>query len=207
MNDVYEKTYQYYLSQFDTIDFKSLEANLGVLLKDDGVVIPLFKKPYRISAEGVIAPDGNRPALYISIVLFKYLYMCPDIRPHKRQWASFKDLKDSGPLTTYFANDIERPVAVHFSGRKEDLEIAGQKLGGYPADLESAYDLALCFDALPRVPILVLFNDADDEFPPACSFLFETCAEKYLDPECLTMIAGNLAERLTSTIRLKRADG
>lgn len=201
MNDVYEKTYQYYLSQYDTIDFKSLEANLGVHLKDDGIVVPLFKKPYRVSAEGVTAPDGHRPALYISIILFKYLYMCPDICPSNRQWASFKDLKDSGPLTTYFANDIERPIAVHFSGKKEDLKTASQKLEAYPADLESAYDLAFCFDALPKVPVLVLFNDADDEFPPACSLLFEACAEKYLDPECLSMIAGYLVERL------KRAEG
>jgi hypothetical protein len=202
MNAVYEKTYQYYLSQFDTIDFKSLEANLGVLLKDDGVVVPLFKKPYRISADGVIAPDGNQPALYISIILFKYLYMCPDIRPSNRQWASFKDLKDSGPLTTYFANDIERPIAVHFSGKKEALETSCQKLGGSPADLDSAYDLAFCFDALPRVPVLVLFNDADDEFPSACSFLFESCAEKYLDPECLGMIAGYLVQRLKKPDRI-----
>ena len=196
MNDVYEKTYQYYLSRFNTIDFKSLEANLGVHLEDNGVVIPLFKRPYAVSADGVTAPDGNRPALYISIILFKYLYMCPDIRPGNRQWASFRDLKDSGPLTTYFANDIERPIAVHFSGNTDGLKTAGQKLGGYPADLDSGYDLAFCFDALPRVPVLVLFNDADDEFPSACSLLFEACAEQYLDPECLAMAAGYLVEKL-----------
>ena len=38
---------------------------------------------------------------------------------------------------------------------------------------------------------IVLFNDADDEFPAQCSVLFERRAENYLDAECLA-IAGRL---------------
>ncbi len=196
MNDVYEKTYQYYLSQFNSIDRKSLKAKLGVHLNNNDIIVPLFKRPYQVSAEGVTGPDGARPALYISVLLFKYLYMCPDSRPNNRHWASYKDLRDSGPLSTYFANDIERPIAAHFSGKPKELITTGRRLGGYPADLESAYDLALRFDALPQLPLLLLFNDADDEFPSACSLLFEACAEKYLDPECLAMICGYLVDGL-----------
>lgn len=196
MNDVYEKTYQYYLSQFGSLNLQSLVNGLGVSLENEDIIVPLFKRPYRVSAEGVTDPSGERPALYISIILFKYLYMCPKIRPSQRQWASFRDLKDAGPLTTYFANDIERPVAGYFSGKPDELEAAGRKLGGYPADLESAYDLAIRFEALPRVPVILLFNDADDEFPAQCSLLFEACAETYLDPECLGMVAGFLVQGL-----------
>ncbi len=196
MNDVYEKTYQYYLSQFDSLDLESLVTKLGVHPDKDGIVVPLFKRPYRVSAKGVTDPSGNRPALYVSIILFKYLYMCPDAPPQQREWASYRDLKDSGPLGTYFANDIERPIAEHFSGKPREMEKVSKKLGGYPADLESAYDLAIQFDALPRLPIVMLFNDADDEFPAACSLLFEACAETYLDPECLAMVAGFLVQDL-----------
>jgi hypothetical protein len=60
-------------------------------------------------------------------------------------------------------------------------------LGGYPPDFEIAYDLFMQFDALPRVPVILLFNDADEEFPAQSSLLFERRAEKYLDPECLAM--------------------
>jgi hypothetical protein len=47
------------------------------------------------------------------------------------------------------------------------------------------------FEALPQIPVILLFNDADDEFPAQSSVLFERKAEKYLDPECLSM-AGRL---------------
>jgi len=43
--------------------------------------------------------------------------------------------------------------------------------------------------ALPKIPILLLFNGADEEFPARCAMLFERRAEKYLDMECLA-IAG-----------------
>ena len=39
-----------------------------------------------------------------------------------------------------------------------------------------------------RVPLLLLFNDKDDEFPAQCSALFEKRTEKFLDMECLAMV-------------------
>jgi hypothetical protein len=46
------------------------------------------------------------------------------------------------------------------------------------------------------VPLLLLFNDADEGFPAACSVLFERRAGGYLDMECLAMSGMLLAERL-----------
>jgi hypothetical protein len=44
------------------------------------------------------------------------------------------------------------------------------------------------FDALPKVPLLLLFNDQDDEFPAQCGVLFEKRTEKFIDMECLAMV-------------------
>jgi hypothetical protein len=52
------------------------------------------------------------------------------------------------------------------------------------------------FNALPEIPVLMLFNDADEEFPAQCAVLFERCAEKYLDIECLAMVGMLLFEYL-----------
>jgi Domain of unknown function (DUF3786) len=46
------------------------------------------------------------------------------------------------------------------------------------------------------VPILLVFNDRDEDFPAHCSLLFERRAEKYLDMECLAMLGWALSERL-----------
>jgi hypothetical protein len=58
------------------------------------------------------------------------------------------------------------------------------------------------FDALPRVPVMLLFNDADDEFPAKSSVIFERRAEHYLDSECLAMVGRCLFNFLKKAVRV-----
>ena len=185
---VYEKTYQDYLTQIAKLDLKAMNHKLKIKLEGDEVVVPLFGKPHKVSQRGMTDPSGKQPSLDISVIIFKYLLMCPDASPEEREWVSYRDFKDSGPLTTFFANDVERAIVDFFSGKMSDLEKASKTLGGYPPQIEVTYDLFIQFDALPQVPMLLLFNDEDDEFPAKCSVLFQRRAEKYLDPESLSML-------------------
>jgi hypothetical protein len=57
-------------------------------------------------------------------------------------------------------------------------------------------DFSVCFDPLPKVPLLLVFNDADGEFPADCSVLFEKRARSYLDMECPPMVGGALVQYL-----------
>ena len=190
-NPVFEKTYKDYLAQVAGIDLKQIEQKLGVEVQGNDVTIPLFGKPHKVSETGITDPSGKQPYLDICVILCKYLLLCPEINPKEKEWVCFRDLKDSGPLTTYFANDVERAISGYFSGRLNDMKEACKTLSGYPPHIEVTYDLSMQFDALPKVPVILLFNDADDEFPAKSSVLFERRAERYLDAECLA-IAGRL---------------
>jgi len=185
---IYELTYKDYLSRIAELDFQFLADKLGMQLDGRHVIVPFFGKPYRISAKGIADPSNRQPHLSVSVILCKYLLMCPMIEPLAGNWRSYKDFKDAAPLIRAFYNTVAHPIAETFSGRLTELEKAGEKIGGYaPGDLFS-YDLSMRFDALPRVPMLLLFNDKDDEFPAQCSVLFEKRAEKFLDMECLAMV-------------------
>ena len=76
------------------------------------------------------------------------------------------------------------------------LEMACREIGGHLPESTFSYDLCMQFNALPKIPVLVLFNDTDDEFPAQCAVLFERRAEKYLDMECLAMVGMLLFEYL-----------
>ena len=198
---VFKKTYKDYIAQVQRINLKSIEQKLGIHMEENDVIIPFFGKPYKITKHDIVAPSGKRPSLDICVILCKYLLLCPDVYPREKKWVSFRDLKDTGPLTTYFANDVAGAIAAYFVEKLDDLKKAGKTMDGYPPDFEVAYDLSMQFDALPRVPVILLFNNADDEFPAQSSVLFEQRAEKYLDPECLAM-----AGRFLFTC-LKKAQG
>jgi hypothetical protein len=160
-SDVFEKTYRDYLEQIKGFNLESFKQKLGVEAQDDEMIIPLYGKPYRVSENGIIDPSGKQPPLEISVILFKYLLLCPDTDPTEKDWVSYRDLKDSGPLTEYFANDVERAIAGHFKGALGGFEEAGKAIGGYRPDIDVSYDLCMQFDALPKVPVIVLFNDAE----------------------------------------------
>ena len=101
---------------------------------------------------------------------------------------SYKDFKDAAPLARAFYNTVTHPIAETFSGQLPKLEAAGRKIDGYPPRDQYSYDLTIQFDALPKVSVLLLFNDKDAEFPAQCSVLFEKRADKFLDMECLAMV-------------------
>ena len=200
---VFETTYRNYLAQFGGSYLAGLEQLLGVRVQGKDVFVPLFGTHYRVSQEGITDPSGTEPGFDVRVILCKYLLLCPETGPEATEWVSFKDLKDSGPLTVYFANEVERAIANHFSGKPGQLQASCSKLGGSRPAIQAAYDLSVQFDALPRIPVILMFNDvANDQenlWPATCSLLFERRAENYLDPECLAMAGRLLFSRLKKT--------
>lgn len=199
-SSVFEKTYTAYMEQLSKIQLnRSLGEKLGIAIDKNTARIPLFNDWYDVSENGITGPRGKKPTLEISVILFKYLLICPESDPIERDWMSYKDFPDTGPLVTFFTNDVEKSIADCFSGRLKELERSGRSLGGTPPDMDLSYDLVMQFRPLPKIPILLLFNDRDDEFQATCSVLFEKSAEKYLDAECIAIIGALFSYLLRNT--------
>lgn len=203
---VFEKHYKSYLEQLASLDFKSIYLKLGgeIINGGKGMSLAFFGTSYKISPEGITGPDKKTPGYDICIILCRYLLMCPEQLPGDRTWVGFRDLKDAGPLTVYFRDNVEQKISKDFSHKLGDLKLAVSSLNGYEPDLEVNYDLALQVDGLPRIPLILLFNDAEPGFASSCSILFQRHVETYLDAECVAMLGSCLAGSLTSFCRKSR---
>jgi hypothetical protein len=188
MSMVFEETYRNYLGQVAKIDLKAIAQKLGVQIKGDELIVPLFNRTYSVSSSAVVDLSGEKPPLEACVVLCKYLLLCPETIPAEETWVCYRDLKDAGPLTVFFANNVEQAIADHFACGIDPLEKACRNLGGFSIKNKYPYDLCVRIVALPRVPLLMLYNDTDEEFPAKCSVLFERRSEKYLDCECLAIL-------------------
>jgi len=195
-NRVFEQTCKGYLAEITGIDFRRIEGRLGIAARKDGAVIPLLGTDYLVGGKAVTGPGGKTPSTAVCVILCKYLLMCPAAAPPDADWVSFRDFRDAAPLIASFANTVERALAREFTGRTTDLRQAAEALGGRPPADSYRYDISLVIPALPRVPLLLLFNDVAEGFPAACSVLFERRAARYLDMECLAMVGMLLADRL-----------
>ena len=188
-SDVFERIFRDYLGQLAAVDLRAAAEMLGGRPDGNVVVMPFFGRPYKISAAGISDPSGNRPSHSVSVLLSKYLLMCPKHPPLDASWVSYRDFRDAGPFVGGFRNNAEVPLERTFGSNPAQLKKRCEALGGAPAAEDFPYEVAMRLPALPKIPLLLLFNGADEEFPARCAMLFERRAEKYLDMECLA-IAG-----------------
>ena len=209
---VFEKNYQDYLNQIAKVDIFSRAKRLGAGVDGDELVIPFLGKPYRISAKGITDTGGKRPIYSINIVLFKYLILCPGKNislniQESSNWVSYRNFKDASPFVGAFTDNVENGISRNFSGKMDALEHACDLFCGDSPEFPLSHDISMIFHGLPKIPLLLLFNDADEEFPAQCSLLFEKHAENFLDMECLAMLGWIFADTLANAchIRLEKS--
>jgi hypothetical protein len=198
-SSVFKQTYQDYLRQLRQVDLQRIAKRIGVEVEADSIVVPLFGHPYKISSTGIMDSSGQEPIHSIKVVLCQYLLHPPAVGPEEKDWVSYRDFKDASPFVGGFQNNTEKAIAKNFVGRLETLRRACLRLGGKDPGLDWGYQLSMKFDPLPRVAILLLFNDTDEEFSAQCLLLFERRAEKYLDMESLAILAWLLTDYLSQS--------
>jgi hypothetical protein len=197
MAPIFEKIIKDYLFQVASISTKEeIAASLGISILDDGYRIPFFSQPYSIKTDRIIDMDGKTATHAVSVILCKYLLLCPDQPSNDISLVTFKDFKDAAPYAGGFLNTAGQPIAQYFQNKLPELKKRCLDLGGIAFDTEVSCQLAFKFHSLPRLPIILLFNDADEDFPAQATLLFQKNAASYLDMECLAMIGGVLAYRL-----------
>lgn len=193
---VFRETYESYLLQIGEVDLAAVAEILGLEIEGDQARVDFFNRSYRIGSKGIYDKNGKIPDFSVCVVLCKYLLMCPPEIPDAQGLAAFKDFRDAAPLVHFFSNSVQKEVARKFEGATGALEESCSRLGGeaYTADL--AYQIKYRFQGLPRVPVYLLFNDAEEGFAAQCTLLFEKSVASFLDMESVAMLGGALVRRL-----------
>ena len=194
--EVFAENYRLYLAQLAEIDLPARAGVLDIVVENGAAQIPFFGTRYWVTPENITDESGSQAPYDACVVLARYLLMSPKQLPAEDAWTAYRDFKDSGPLTVFFADTVESAIASTFTGRRALLDGAVKALGGRPPLISLSYDLSLQIPALPRVPLLLLYNDADEDFPAQCSVLFEARAQRYLDAESLAILGSQLVHRL-----------
>lgn len=196
--EVFEENYAHYCRQLAASDLMSVKDRLGADEDGSRLRIRFFNRDYWISGSGIADASGNRPDYMTCVILAQYVLLCPDRVHQDPGWASFKDFKRASHFTNvnFFASGTEQVLVKSFAGRLDHLVRAGELLGGIPVSEGMPYDLSIRFNALPRLALLLLFNERDEDFPASGTVLFEKHGEFFLDPESLAMTSAALIRLL-----------
>lgn len=202
-NPVFQKHYHNYLQQLQGKDLSLTGPKLGCRVEKGKMQIPFLGRCYCLDGQGIADPTGARPIYPLCVVLLKYVLLCPaevppepeHYPPDQPQWLAFRSFKDAAPFAAAFSNNVELALARKFGNKPEKLEKSCLHLQGLEKHADN-YDLCFQFQALPKVRTLLLFNQADEEFPANCSLLFSAQADRFLDMESLAITGWLLADYL-----------
>lgn len=159
---------------------------LGGAIREGTPHVPLFGNLVAVTNDGVFS-GGQRFDTMGSILVLRYL-LTGGTAPVGSTWTPYRDLKDGSRFSSYIKARIEDRLALVFAGKRDLLKERLQAIGAeaYKGDVRG--DLAMILHPLPRIPVLCLFWDRDEEFEASLQFLFDASASSYLDLESLAAL-------------------
>jgi hypothetical protein len=193
----YDSIYLGLTTKLSECNFLESADRLGLEYVDGGVQVCFLKREYRITLDGVEPLDGQPVDVNNRSVLLYYLLSKGQGDP-ENSYVPFESIPRmiSGlhaqsrlmntSLERYFGNDY-----VKFSE-------AAEKLGGIEEEPQVSKHLWR-FDILPKIPLEIVFYEADDEFPAEIQIMLDRTAIQFLDFECLAFMVGCFVRALIMT--------
>lgn len=182
------------------LDFRDLAAGLGAAYgEEEGrpyLSFSYFGQTLRVFKDEVRYPPGATPNPWDAILLYNYLASGGQALP-TGTWIAYQSLPNSVSKAKTLAR-LERELAEHFAGELGQLRRQAGALGGEPIQASENVDFQRVFQPLPRVPVLLLFWEAEPEedFQAQAHFLFDSTVGDFLDLESLLFLVEQLTDRL-----------
>lgn len=121
---------------------------------------------------------------YEQVLLIQYLSCASGLPPHGR-WLSFLDLRGGSLHWRPFQREALEPLARHYHNRLDLFLAAGMKHGG---EMIKMGDAALLIPVLPRLSLVFIVWQGDNEFAPRSMILFDAAAGAYLPTDSLYVL-------------------
>lgn len=196
---VYEQALEALKRKIKAVDFKKASTLFGAdYLGTEVLEIMFLNERYRVTKEKILDASGKEARPWLSILIYNHLCM-PDPPEPSGEWISFSAIPQSHAKDKAWISHVEEVAAKHFSGNRDALRAACERLGGVRTEVKGNQDAAYEFHFFPRYPVLLLFYDEvpEENFPAQCKMLLDRNVPHYLDIESIVVLGEEFVARLT----------
>ncbi|NLC76329.1 MAG: DUF3786 domain-containing protein [Clostridia bacterium] len=144
------------------------------------------------TGEAVNKTAGGEVSAKDRIVLIKYLLNAVPV-PERDEWKTFKELSAAPHHWNVLIPEAIEALTKGFGNDLKAFEQAALRLEGEPVKLG---DRGYRYYVLPRIPIQIGIWEADEEFPPKASILFNAAAQLQADTATLFSLGIALVRKL-----------
>ncbi len=172
-----------------------LVASLGgAEYSDNAIRFSFWGIPRAISLPQWVARDAQGAPLPSFLqTLLLYYFFTADGAPLTGRWVSFAELPNGRVYHSAFQGYSGDEIAGAFALDLEAFRRACENAGGIRCELG---DAAYRFDALPRMPLLLVYWLGDEDFPSSCKALFDASAAHYLPAEACAIVGSMLKQKI-----------
>jgi len=173
----------------------------AVFLRQDEVSgifrLPVWGVDTRLTFPGFEAfiNESETPASALVQTLLLYYFITANGAPLTGQWVSFAQLPGGRFYNQAFQGYTGAELTRYFNSNKDLFLQACERAGGIPQP-ETPGDAAVYFQALPRVPTLLVYWEGDEDFPSSFQVLFDSSVANFLPTDACAILGSNLTGRL-----------
>ncbi len=170
----------------------------GLSEGEEIVSIPLLGERYTVHRSGQVC-GAEPPTPYVRILLYNYLVRGGGPMPTGR-WVPIERLPGAlskGPELQAVCE--ARVAAACQETGLEALAEACRRAGGTQIEAGNA-DLACRFMGLPKVPLLLLIWEGDQDFPPRAKLLMDETVADHLDADSLLVLAELMTDKILAEV-------
>jgi len=176
-----------------TIDLRDVPQDLGGRMHDSALIMPCLGREFEIAPDGEISTRGHITA-WTKILLLHY------ISTHGKAdlsgtWVSYSELRSGMVKASSFLRECEDPLKELFDAAIVKISAALEKLGAErSAEFPTPHAWKLFL--LPKMPVIILYWPAEDEFPAKVKILFDQTADRFLDVESIMFLLEGLVKNI-----------
>jgi hypothetical protein len=109
------------------------------------------------------------------------------------RWIAFSELPDGRFYASAFQGYTGAALVQAINGEKQAFDHACTTLQGIPVEIG---DSAYMFNPLPRIPILAVYWEGDEDFPSSVQVLFDASVVHHLPTDVCAILGSMLTRRL-----------
>lgn len=208
MTSSYDVIYEALLPKLAECNLAESAARFNLPIDSDGqITINFFKRDYHITNTGVIPVDGKPVNINNRSILIHYVLSqgtgepVYSFNPLSRMTNMFTS-GDTGK-----ASMMDAPLIKTFGDDINKLDETIVKLGGKPELSKEPYSRCWLVEVLPKIPVKIIYREADEDFPVEIQTQFDESAPEFLEFECLAFLCGCLVRALIKTAEYGTVDG
>ena len=207
--DLAQDALQWAQERSASMEISELPERLGgrLIASDNGqaLELPYFNNSIIIAQDRITTSQGKELNRWEQVFIYNHMAQ-GGVRQPTGVWKGFREFPNTVSKIKNMVNEVEVPLVGRYNGHPNDLDQAANRIGGQNVTAEYPnVDRAILFQPLPRVPVLLMFWDADpiDGFEAQVKLLFDETVVEHLDIESIVFLSERLSQLLCNATNQK----